>query len=173
MKRRPEPLLPVSLTELPAEHIGPLLAASEAEGFAFVRRVVREWESGANRFTRGGEALLGVFVDGRLVAICGLSWDPYQSESTVGRLRNLYVLPAYRGRGIGTALARRIIELARASFRMLRLRAANPKAAALYEHLGFAAAADLDNCTHVIRFGHDGAPELREPADGAPPAARP
>jgi GNAT superfamily N-acetyltransferase len=145
-------MIPVPLTDLAADQIGPLLAASEAEGFAFVRRVVREWETGANRFAGDGEALLGCFLDGRLVGICGLSRDPYLSDSTVGRLRNLYVLPAYRGRKIGRALARRVIDLAGLSFRVLRLRAANPKAAALYEHLGFAATPEFEDCTHVMRF---------------------
>ena len=143
---------PVPLNALPDEQIGPLLAASEAEGFAFVRRVVREWASGANRFSGRGEALLGSFVDGRLVGICGLSRDPYLDEPTVGRLRNLYVLPAYRGRAIGTALVRRVVELAGSSFRILRLRAATPQAAALYERLGFAPTTELENSTHVIRF---------------------
>jgi ribosomal protein S18 acetylase RimI-like enzyme len=142
----------VSLTELPQDQIGPLLAASEAEGFQFVRRVVNEWESGANRFTGRGEALLGYYTDGRLVAICGLTRDPYLSEATVGRLRNLYVLPEHRGRSIGAALTRRAIELAESAFQVLRLRAATPRAAELYERLGFTATTALDNCTHVIRF---------------------
>lgn len=142
----------VSLTELAQDQIGPLLAESEAEGFQFVRRVVNEWESGANRFTGEGEALLGYIVGGRLVAICGLTRDPYQREATVGRLRNLYVLPEHRGRSIGTALTRRVIELAGSAFQVLRLRAATPVAASLYERLGFTATTDLDNCTHVIRF---------------------
>ena len=140
------------LTELPEEQIDPLLGASEAEGFRFVRRVANEWASAANRFDDPGEALLGGFVDGRLVGICGLSRDPYLSDPTVARLRNLYVLPAYRGRGIGAALALRVIALAGASFRMLRLRAATPEAAALYVRLGFTATADVENCTHVMRF---------------------
>jgi len=142
----------VRLTAVSDEQMGPLLTASEAEGFAFVRRVVDEWASGANRFTRPGEALLGSFLDGRLVGICGLTKDPYQDDDTVGRLRNLYVLPGCRGRGIGAALARRIIELAESSFRILRLRAATAEAAALYERLGFAATSELENCTHVVRF---------------------
>ena len=145
-------MIPVSLTELARDQIGPLLDASEAEGFAFVRRVVSEWESGANRFSGDGEALLGCFLDGRLVGICGLTRDPYQGDATVGRLRNLYVLPAYRGRRVGTVLARRVIEIAAPVFRVLRLRAATPRAGALYERLGFAETTELENCTHVIRF---------------------
>ena len=143
---------PVRLSALPDEQIGPLLSASEAEGFRFVRRVVDEWASGANRFTRPGEALLGSFLDGRLVGICGLTKDPYQDDDAVGRLRNLYVLPRYRGRRIGATLTRCVTELARSSFRILRLRAATPQAAALYERLGFTATTELENCTHVIRF---------------------
>lgn len=145
-------MIPVPLTALPEDQIGPLLAASEAEGFQFIRRVVNEWESGANRFTGRGEALLGHFVGGCLVGICGLSKDPYLSDATVGRLRNLYVLPGHRGQSIGAALTRRVIELAESAFRVLRLRAATPRAAALYERLGFTATTELENCTHVIRF---------------------
>ena len=147
-----EETAPVRLTELSSNQIAPLLAASEAEGFQFVRRVVREWESGAHRFSGGGEALLGGFRDARLVGICGLSRDPYLADPTVGRLRNLYVLPEYRGRRIGSALARHVIEMAGSSFRLLRLRAATPQAAALYERLGFAATGSVENCTHIFRL---------------------
>jgi ribosomal protein S18 acetylase RimI-like enzyme len=145
-------MTPVPLLDLPSNQVGPLLVASEAEGFRFLRRVVSEWEAGTNRFTGKGEALLGYFVDDCLVAICGLMRDPYQGEATVGRLRNLYVLPAHRGRAIGTELARRVIELAESSFKVLRLRASNPQAAALYERLGFTATTQVENCTHVMYF---------------------
>jgi len=148
----PEETTPVRLTELAPNQIGPLLAASEAEGFQFVRRVVREWESGAHRFSGDGEALLGGFREGRLVGICGLSRDPYLDDPAVGRLRNLYVLPEYRGRRIGSALARRVVEIAGSTFRLLRLRAATPQAAALYERLGFSPTPELEDCTHVLRF---------------------
>jgi ribosomal protein S18 acetylase RimI-like enzyme len=140
----------VELLELPDDQVHPLLAASEAEGFRFVRRVVTEWEAGANRFEGRGEALLGCFQEGRLVGLCGLMRDPYQSGASVGRVRNLYVLPAFRGRGIGAMLTREAIERARKTFRVLRLRAATPEAAALYERLGFAPTGDLEDCTHVL-----------------------
>lgn len=141
---------PVRLFEIPRDQVRPLLMASETEGFAFLRRVVNEWEAGANRFAGEGEALLGCFLDGRLVAICGLMRDPYESEATVGRLRNLYVLPEYRGRAIGATLTRRVIDLAATSFRVLRLRASTAQAAALYERLGFTATSEIAHCTHVL-----------------------
>src|SRR5262245_4961570 len=142
-------MTPVPLTELPEDQIAPLLVASEAEGFRFVRRVVSGGETGVNRFQGSGEALPGWVLDGRPVAMCGLMRDPYQSDETVGRLRSLYVLPDYRGRGIGAALTRRIVELARSSFDVVRLRAGSPPAAAFYEHLGFTATTGLQRCTHV------------------------
>lgn len=140
----------VLLLDLASDQVGPLVVASEAEDFRFLRRVVSEWEAGTNRFTGEGEALLGYFVDDRLVAICGLIRDPYQGKSTVGRLRNLYVLPEHRGRAIGTQLVRRVIELAESSFKVLRLRAGTPQAAALYERLGFTATTEVRDCTHVM-----------------------
>lgn len=140
------------LHDLPDEQIHPLLIASETEGFKFVRRVVEEWQSGANRFSGKGEALLGAFVDGHLVAICGLMSDPYAKQPEIGRLRNLYVLPSHRGHGIGGDLTRRVIALAAEAFVVLRLRAGTPQAARLYEHVGFRPVADLADCTHVLAW---------------------
>jgi len=140
----------LAFKDLRKDEIEPLVRASEAEGFQFVRRVVVEWASGANRFSRDGERLIGAFLDRRLVAICGLNRDPYQDDPTVGRLRNLYVLPEFRRRGLGEALTRRVIELAGSAFRLLRLRAATPEAAVFYERLGFSKAIDLPNCTHAL-----------------------
>lgn len=141
-----------TLHDLPDEQIRPLLLASEVEGFRFVRRVVEEWQSGANTFSGKGEALLGAFIDDRLVAICGLMSDPYAKQPGIGRLRNLYVLPIYRGQGIGGDLTRLVIALAGESFHVLRLRAGTPQAARLYEHLGFLRVADIADCTHVLAW---------------------
>ena len=55
------------LDELPLRHFAGLLAESEASGYQFLRRVVDEWENGANRFSRPGEALLVAEMDGRWV----------------------------------------------------------------------------------------------------------
>ena len=141
---------PIRLRELPAELYGPLLEASEAEGFEFLRRVETEWRSGAQTFSRPGEALLGTLVDGDLVAVCGLMRDPYLDDAKVGRLRNLYVSPEHRGKGIGASLTRRVIELAPAAFTLLRLRAADERAARLYERLGFALVNGIAHCTHLL-----------------------
>jgi GNAT superfamily N-acetyltransferase len=141
------------LRELDDADVQPLLEASEAEGFEFVRRVVTEWRAGKQRFEAPGEALLGIRADGRLVALCGLMRDPYLDDPAVGRLRNLYVLPEYRGHGLGARLTRRVLELAPAAFRLLRLRAVDARAARLYERLGFRPVADVAHCTHLLPLG--------------------
>ena len=150
----------VPISELLDDQIRPLVIASEVEGFCFVRRLVTEWSAGVNRFTGSGEALLGAFVENRLVGICGLMRDPYQDERRVARLRNLYVIPGQRSQGIGARLIRCVIERAASSFTCLRLRAVTAPAAALYEHLGFTATPEIEHCTHIMWF-RPGEPGLR------------
>lgn len=140
--------------DLASAALAPLLAASEAEGFRFVRRVAEEWRSGVNRFDRPGERLYGGFDSaGGLAGICGLMGDPYTAEPGVGRLRNLYVLPASRRSGLGAALTRAVIAAAGGHFGRLRLRAGTPEAARLYERLGFVRAAAEPDSTHVLALG--------------------
>ncbi|HKC26234.1 MAG TPA: GNAT family N-acetyltransferase [Thermoanaerobaculia bacterium] len=146
-------LAPSRLIDLTDRDFLPLVAESEAEGFRFVRRVHDEWRNAASRFDAPGEALLGVFDGGALVGICGLSRDPYAKDPRIGRLRNLYVVRARRGQGLGAALAREVIRLASSSFEVLRLRAATPESASLYEALGFTLVTDEPDATHVMRFG--------------------
>lgn len=138
----------VRLRELPEGDLAPLLAASESEGFRFVRRVLDEWRSGINRFANPGEALFGAFCDGTLAGVCGLMRDPYADQDGVGRLRNLYVLPRFRGRGLGALLTRAVIAQAAKGFAVLRLRAGTEGAARLYERLGFEPTSGVPDCTH-------------------------
>ena len=112
-----------------------LLDEAPREGGPFLLRLRDEWASGANRFDGDGEALFGAFADRRLIAVGGLSRDPW--EPALGRLRHLYVLRAWRGRGAGRALCGRIIEEARGRFGIVRLRTRATEAIALYESLGF------------------------------------
>jgi GNAT superfamily N-acetyltransferase len=60
-------------------------------------------------------------------------------------LVDLVLLPAFRGQGHGTALLQDLIRFAHASRRPLRLHVAknNPRAAALYQRLGFQPIAEL------------------------------
>ena len=126
-----------------------LLAESEQAGSLIVRRLVDDWASGVNRFDRSGEALFAARLEGHLVGVCGLNVDPYSAEAGLGRLRHLYVLSAYRRRGIGRQLVAEVIAAARGRFDRLRLSTRNPEAAQLYERMGFGST-EAAHCTHVM-----------------------
>jgi GNAT superfamily N-acetyltransferase len=138
------------LDDLPLDRFADMLIESEASGYRFLRRVVDQWESGANRFARPGEALLIAEMDGRWVGVCGLSIDPYLDDPRIGRVRNVYVLARHRGAGIGRRLVEEAIVLARGRFDRLRLRAEEEGPARLYESLGFRPCRCVPDCTHVI-----------------------
>jgi GNAT superfamily N-acetyltransferase len=105
------------------------------EGVGFVQRCVEDWVRAKDRFDRPGECLLGVWC-GELAAMGGINVDPYTSEAGVGRLRHIYVRPAFRRRGIARALVEHLLARAPAHFLRVRLRTSNPDAARLYAALG-------------------------------------
>src|SRR5712692_10082911 len=135
----------------PAERLGALIAESETSGLRFVRRLVEEWTSGANRFEGPGEALFVARTAREVVGVCGLNVDPYAAGQDVGRVRHLYVLSAYRRLGVGRRLVTEVMEAARSRFVGLHLRAENPAAARLYERLGFRRVGAGDD-THVMEL---------------------
>ncbi len=140
------------VTSLSMEELDPLVVESEQEGYRFLRGLADEWGAGLCRLDRPGEGLF-VARSGRVfVGVGGLSADPYVSDSSIGRLRRLYVLRAYRGRGIGTRLVQAIVDAAQGQFRLLRLRAENREAGRSYERLGFVATPDEPDCTHDLRL---------------------
>jgi len=130
--------------------IAALVAESQAEGFRFIDRLVADWESGRNRFAHPGESLIAAFAGETLCGICGLNRDPYRPEPGIARLRHLYVTATARGAGIGAAIVRAHLDHARAHFTLVRLRA-TPKAAPLYEHLGFIPIED-ETATHILHL---------------------
>jgi GNAT superfamily N-acetyltransferase len=145
----------LSITRLDDLSVGgfaAMLAESEASGYRFLRRVVVEWESGANRFSRRGEALLVAEKNAQWVGVCGLNIDPYLDDPRVGRVRNVYVLAACRRTGIGRRLVEDAVARARGKFDILRLRAEEMRAARLYESLGFRACIEVTSCTHVLEL---------------------
>jgi GNAT superfamily N-acetyltransferase len=138
------------LTGQSADCLRVLVAESEAHGLRFVRRLVDEWTSAANRFAGRGEALFVARVGDGVVGVCGLGVDPYAAAPGMARVRHLYVLSAHRRHGIGRALVTEVVQAARGRFDRLRLRTGNPDAARLYERLGFQPTPDAPDCTHVM-----------------------
>jgi GNAT superfamily N-acetyltransferase len=129
----------------------PMLDEGLADEGTFLGRLRDEWESGALRFERAGEVLLGAFAGEALAGVGGLSHDPYEPAPGLARIRHVYVLGAHRRAGIGRALVLRLLALARIRFAVVRLRTRNAGAAALYESLGFAPSAG-EGETHRLVF---------------------
>ena len=136
------------LTSLDSVQVGPILAASQREGFRFVERLCEDWASGVNRFEQPGEALFGVFVGSNLVGVGGLN----RQTKAVGRLRRFYILPGYRRQGWGRRLLRHFLAHAAAHFRCVVLRSDTDSADRFYRACGFALAHDSADVTHRIEL---------------------
>jgi GNAT superfamily N-acetyltransferase len=137
---------------LPLDDLAPLVAESEREGWRFVRRLVDEWVAGTNRFDRPGEALFVAWLGESIIGVCGLNADPYTADGATGRVRRLYVLRAYRGRGVGGSLLRAVLTAATGRFKRLRVRTENPEAGRLYRRHGFRPAVGEADCTHTFEL---------------------
>ena len=131
--------------------LAPILQEGSASDGPFLLRLRDEWISGACRYDREGEFLLGAFAGGVLAGIGGVSLDPYHPADGLGRVRHLYVLEEHRRRGIARALMTEILARARDRFAVLRLRTSRSEAARLYESFGFART-DAPGETHRLAF---------------------
>ncbi len=127
-----------------------LARSADAESIAFVARLRRDWHAGANRFDLPGEALFEARGDGRLLGIGGLNRDPYSGDDEVGRVRHVYVLPAARRSGVGRRLVEAVVEAARGTFGVLRLRTTTEAGDRFYRALGFEPTADEADATHRL-----------------------
>lgn len=83
----------------PPDRLGALIVESEQQGLRLVWRLADDWASGANRFDRPGAELFVARIDADVIGVCGLKIDPYVADPSIGRVRHLYVLVAYRGSG--------------------------------------------------------------------------
>lgn len=125
-----------------------LEAAAISEGFRFLTRLLLEWENGSNRFDQPGECLLGVWREGELIAIGGLSRDPHACGQT-GRLRRFYVAPAARRQGAGETLVKALLARAAPHFQTVRLLTDTQAGAAFYVYCGFRCV-QSDSASHEI-----------------------
>jgi GNAT superfamily N-acetyltransferase len=128
--------------------LAPLIEASREEGFQFLIRLENEFLSGEVRFDAAGETLLGAFQDPLLLGVGGLTRDPYCDDPHTGRVRHLYVLPQWRGRGIGASLLSAIELHAGAHFKALVLRTDTAAGAAFYQSHGYELLATGGTATH-------------------------
>ncbi len=138
----------VQIHEWPAAAIEGLLAESEQDGFHFVRRAKEEWLSGANTFSKDGEALFAVFEKERLLAIGGINHESARN----GRLRRFYVRREERRRGIGRQLVQHVLAFARRNYSRVGLRCDTDAADRFYRAVGFSRTYSDPGVTHVIEL---------------------
>ena len=144
------------LDPFPIDTLKPLVDEGTAEGFRFLRRLVDEHASGEVRFDAAGEVLLGMFEEDELVAVGGVTRDPYGGDGSVGRVRHVYVRAAHRRRGVGERLVAALEAHARGHFTALVLRTDTEAAARFYAALGYRALAAGGTATHRRELGSVG-----------------
>jgi GNAT superfamily N-acetyltransferase len=144
-------MISIRKIQLPVPGIEFLLSEARQEGYDFVDTLVEEWASAQNRFDGPGETLCGGLDQDLLVAVGALSCDPFAGQPEMGRIRKVYIRPAWRNQGVGRALVSDLIDQARRHFSCVRLSAENDRAARLYERLGFVPISD-PNATHILYF---------------------
>ena len=124
------------LDELP-EGLAALRRQADVEGHRNLGRLQDEWASGAQRFARGGEALLAAFLDGELAGVGGLTVEPAESTEPAMRLRRLYVAREMRRRGVARALSSALIQQAFETVSLATVHAGGSDAAAFWEAMDF------------------------------------
>ena len=142
-------MIAIRKIQLPIPGIERLQQEAGDEGYDFIETLVEEWASATNRFDGPGEILCGCADQGLLVAVGGLTRDPFAGRPDTGRIRRVYVRSAWRNRGIGRALVATLVDHARTHFSCVRLRAENALAASLYESMGFVPIFNPD-ATHIM-----------------------
>jgi hypothetical protein len=88
---------------LPAD-FNALRDAAQQESVRNMDLLWEGWQSNTQRFDHDGAALFGVFDDGRLVGVGGVTSETGYAEPAM-RMRRFYVLPAARRSGAGRLLA--------------------------------------------------------------------
>lgn len=151
---------PLNASDISA--LGELAALAEAEGFRFITRFLDDLGLGRVRFDTECEFFFATLLGDEVVAIGGVTRDPYVDDAVVGRLRHLYVRPNQRQMGIGRMLVRRLERRAASCYTLLRLRTDNPAAAAFYEHLGYTALASGSATHHRVLPASSSGKQLNE-----------
>ncbi len=121
-------------------------AEALAEGYRFLERLAADWDSGALRFTKAGEALLAAYSGRVLVGMGGLTVDPVMRDAL--RMRRFYVRHAFRRHHIGRMLATALLDRAARTKRPVTVNGA-AGSDRFWESLGFVPD-KRDGHTHLL-----------------------
>lgn len=138
-----------NLSQLDLTH---LIKESKEEGFYFLPKLVDEYKNKTNTFSKMGECLYGIFQGDALIGIGGINQDPYTKTETIGRLRRFYISKAYRRKGLGNLLLKRILSDAREHFQIVVLYTDTERASQLYTSNGFLKSEEYKGSTHYVKL---------------------
>jgi GNAT superfamily N-acetyltransferase len=106
-----------------------------------------------------GSCFFGAYADGAMAGIVGFVRRPGERRQHVAELRSVYVLPEFRGRGVGRMLLETVLSHARSVDGMrqviLCVNAANQPARRLYQSLGFVRFGLEPSALRIDGTGHD------------------
>jgi GNAT superfamily N-acetyltransferase len=80
---------------------------ARAEKYRMLDRLATDWDTGAIRFNRPGEALLVAYIGGTLAGVGGITVDPDIPGAL--RMRRFYVRASFRRDGIGRKIAQVVL----------------------------------------------------------------
>jgi GNAT superfamily N-acetyltransferase len=150
-----------TISVLTAEHLrglDQLVERSASEGFRFLSRLAAEIEGEKDLYTGAGRTLLAALCGDEVVGVGGVMPDPFSLAPNVARLRRVYVLPEWRGRGIGRQLVAALEAVASLSYEKVHLRTDNVAAERFYESLGYTRVHGSDTVTHARWLSHASPP---------------
>ncbi|ANF81714.1 acetyltransferase [Acinetobacter sp. NCu2D-2] len=128
----------VKAEQLP-EQMQTLAKQARKEGFDLLDKLIEEYQTGKNSFSRDNEYLALVYDGDKLIACGGLNqqWGDQEIEARIGRVRRCYVHPKYRQHGIGRQLLAFLEKLARPHYAALCLQTDTKNAASFYQKLNY------------------------------------
>ena len=142
----------IEVTDSLPAGLSSLAEQARDEGHRHLDRLIADWTSGALRFERPGEALLAAHIADEFVGVGGLAVEPRLQSAF--RMRRFYVLPSFRGQGIGGHLAQTLMRRA-ASAEALTVNAGDDDAGRFWEMLGFVRISG-NGFTHILLPNHNG-----------------
>jgi GNAT superfamily N-acetyltransferase len=146
----PTPTQIIRLAGSLPEDFAALRAEATAEGYRFVEGLWAEWSAGQYA---GADARFTAFAaihGGELAGVGAITPDPYDPAPDLLRLRHVYVRPRHRGTGTGRVLAGALVQQGLALAPRLSLNAADARAAAFWEAIGFQPVSTGIRRTHLL-----------------------
>ncbi len=129
-----------------------LVQESKEEGFNFLIKLINEYESKRNTFSKRGECLYGIFREDKIIGIGGLNQNPNTKDIKIGRLRRFYISKDYRRIGLGKLLLKQLLSHAEKYFHVIVLHTDTKQGDKFYSANGFEKGEDYKGSSHYIRL---------------------